>query len=190
MKTNPRKTTAMKFLGDIDVDALAQAVAEIPASIWDSENSHKPNKFEELDKTKHIVFRFVKSRDDHRSYYDFPIWQEWANKIMPVLEQVTASYGYKRAIYPRIMFAKMDPGGLIRPHVDAGPAAGFPHKIHVPLQTNPQVKFYVEPNYYHFEVGKAYEVNNRVVHAVKNDGDTSRIHLIFEYFDLDQSEAY
>lgn len=180
----------MKFLGDVDIGSLALAVAEIPASVWDSENSHKPNKFEALDKTQHIVFRFVKSVQDHRESYDLPMWAAWSDKIIPVMEQATRPYGYKNAIYPRVMLAKMDPGGVIHPHVDAGPAAGFPHKIHVPLQTNPQVKFYVEPNYYHFEVGKAYEVNNRVMHAVKNEGNTPRIHLIFEYYDLDQSENY
>ena len=190
MKTNPRKTNAMRFLGEVDVTELAKAVAEIPVSVWASENSHKPNKFEALDNTQHIVFRFVKSLRDHRDSYDLPIWSKWADKIMPVMERATVFYGYHRAIYPRVMLAKMGPGGIIHPHVDAGPAAGFPHKIHVPLQTNPKVQFYVEPNFYHFEVGKAYEVNNRVTHAVKNEGDTDRIHLIFEYYDLDQPDSY
>lgn len=39
---------------------------------------------------------------------------------------------------------------------------------------------------YHLPEGEAAEVNNMGVHAVKNDGDTDRIHLIFEYFDPDQ----
>jgi hypothetical protein len=190
MKTNPRKASTVRLLGEFDVSELSEAVASIPASVWESENSHKPNKFEALDKTQHIVFRFVKSVQDHRDYYDLPLWAEWAEKIMPVMEKATRSFGYKRAVYPRIMLAKMEPGGVIHPHVDAGPAAGFPHKIHVPLQTNPQVQFYVDPHYYHFEVGQAYEVNNRVTHAVKNEGETSRIHLIFEYYDLDQTESY
>lgn len=190
MKTNPRKTTAVKFLGEVEVSDLAKAVSDIPAAVWDSENTHKPNKFEALDKTQHIVFRFVKSVQDHKQSYDLPLWKQWAHEIVPVMEQVTRSYGYKNAIYPRVMLAKMHPGGVIHPHVDAGPAAGFPHKIHVPLLTNPQVQFYVEPDYYHLEVGKAYEVNNRVTHAVKNEGSTPRIHLIFEYYDLDQTENY
>ena len=32
----------------------------------------------------------------------------------------------------------------------------------------------------------AVEVNNMVVHAVTNAGHAPRIHLIFEYYDLDQ----
>jgi hypothetical protein len=190
MKTNPRKTDALKCLGDVDVSALATAVSKIPSAVWDEQNTLKPNKFDALDKTQHIVFRFVKSVLDHKDSYDLPLWDEWKDLVTPVMEQSTRPYCYKNAIYPRVMLAKMDPGGIIHPHIDAGPAAGFPHKIHVPLQTNPQVMFYVEPNFYHFEVGKAYEVNNRVTHAVKNEGDTSRIHLIFEYYDLDQAESF
>jgi len=34
--------------------------------------------------------------------------------------------------------------------------------------------------------GEAVEVNNMAVHAVTNAGPTPRIHLIFEYYDLDQ----
>ena len=34
--------------------------------------------------------------------------------------------------------------------------------------------------------GEAFEVNNMGVHAVENNGDSDRIHLIFEYYDLDQ----
>ena len=38
----------------------------------------------------------------------------------------------------------------------------------------------------HFPVGQAVEVNNLAPHWVRNDGDSDRIHLIFEYYDPDQ----
>jgi Aspartyl/Asparaginyl beta-hydroxylase len=189
MKTNPRKTAGMKLLGNVDVKDLAKAVAAIPEDIWDIEDAGKPNKFDALDRTKHIIFRFVKSMHSHEESYDLKLWAEWSGLILPVMEQATRSFGYKRYAYPRVMLARMDPGGIIHPHVDASTSAGFPHKIHVPLQTNSLVEFYIEPNTYHFEVGKAYEVNNRVLHAVRNRGETARIHLIFEYYDLDQPTA-
>jgi aspartyl/asparaginyl beta-hydroxylase (cupin superfamily) len=74
------------------------------------------------------------------------------------------------------------------PHRDENPAAKWPHKIHVPLQTNDGVTFYVDGVGYRLEEGEAVEVNNMGVHAVENRGDTDRIHLIFEYYDLDQPE--
>ena len=41
---------------------------------------------------------------------------------------------------------------------------------------------------YQFAEGEAVEVNNMGFHAVENRGSTDRIHLIFEYYDLDQPE--
>src|SRR5215212_9897561 len=41
---------------------------------------------------------------------------------------------------------------------------------------------------YHFAEGEAVEVNNMGLHAVENRGSTDRIHLIFEYYDLDQPD--
>lgn len=180
----------MKYLGKVNITELTKAVSEITEDLWDIENNIKPNKFEALDKTKHIVFRFVKNIQNHSASYDLNLWSIWSPLILPVMEEATRSFGYERSDYPRIMLAKMDPGGIIHPHVDASNSAGFPHKIHVPLITNPNVVFYVEPNYYHFEAGHVYEVNNRVMHAVKNEGNTPRIHLIFEYYDLDQTDEF
>ena len=96
------------------------------------------------------------------------------------------AYGYRNADYPRVMLARMAPGGVIKPHRDANPAAKWPHKVHVPLLTNPDVGFLVGDRVYHLPEGEAVEVNNLGIHAVRNDGASDRIHLIFEYFDLDQ----
>ena len=52
----------------------------------------------------------------------------WRRRLVP--------YGYARAAFPRVMLARMAPGGVIKPHRDANPAAKWPHKIHVPLLTN------------------------------------------------------
>jgi hypothetical protein len=183
---NPRKTTTIRRLGPVDIAALKAAVLAIPESVWDAENAGKPNRFEALDKTRHIVFRFVDSVRDWRSSHDRPAWAEWQALIEPVLRRAVAPYGYANGVFPRVMFARMAPGGEIKPHRDANAAAKWPHKIHVPLLTNDRVTFFVEGTGYHLPEGEAAEVNNMGVHAVKNDGDTDRIHLIFEYFDVDQ----
>jgi hypothetical protein len=170
------------------VSALAAAVLQIPESLWDEENRTKPNKFDTLAATRHIVFRFIDSFEDWRSSHDRPLWEQWKPLVQPVLDQATAPYGYRRGSYPRVMLARMAPGGVIHPHRDNGPAAHWPHKVHVPLVTNPDVLFYVDGVAHHFDVGNVVEVNNMTRHAVENRGTTDRIHLIFEYFDLDQPE--
>ena len=186
LQPNPRKTTSVRELGSVDIEALREAVLAIPEAIWDAENADKPNRFEALDKTRHIVFRFVDNFQDWRQSHDRPLWAQWRALIEPVLAQATRPYCYARAAFPRVMLARMAPGGVIKPHRDANPAAKWPHKIHVPIQTNDKVVFFVEGIGYRMPEGEAFEVNNMGVHAVENNGDSDRIHLIFEYFDLDQ----
>lgn len=183
---NPRKTKTVRRLGPVDIGALREAVRGIPEELWDAENADKPNRFEALDVTRHIVFRFVSNFQDWRDSHDRRLWAEWRTLLEPVMAQATASYGYARGEYPRVMLARMRAGGAILPHRDANPAAKWPHKIHVPIQTNDRVVFYVEGVGYHLAEGEAVEVNNMDVHAVDNLGDADRIHLIFEYYDLDQ----
>ncbi len=185
---NPRKTATIRRLGAVDIAELKAAVLAIPESVWDAENAGKPNRFEALDKTRHIVFRFVDSVRDWRSSHDRPAWAQWRERLEPAMRAAVADYGYANGAFPRVMLARMAPGGEIKPHRDANAAAKWPHKIHIPLLTNDQVTFFVDGTGYRLPEGEAAEVNNMAVHAVRNDGDTDRIHLIFEYYDTDQPE--
>src|SRR4051812_18475733 len=185
---NPRKTQSIRRLGTVEIGALRDAVLALPDTLWDAENESKPNRFGALDATRHIIFRFVSNFLDWRDSYERPLWSEWKPLLEPVLEAATAPYSYERGAFPRVMLARMAPGGVIHPHRDQNPAAKWPHKIHVPLLTNDDVIFYVDGKAYHFSEGEAVEVNNMGLHAVENRGQTDRIHLIFEYYDLDQPE--
>lgn len=185
---NPRKTTSVRKLGPVDIAALRAAVLAIPDHVWDAENASKPNKFEVLDETRHIVFRFIDSPRDWRGSHDRGAWPEWRTLLEPVLAQAVRDYGYARGVFPRVMLARMPPGGVILPHIDANPAAKWPHKIHVPLSTNPQVVCFFGGAEHHFPTGEAVEVDNLGPHWVRNGGDTDRIHLIFEYYDADQPD--
>lgn len=188
MHPNPRKTTTIRRLGTVDIAALRRAVLALPDVVWDAENAGKPNRFDALDATRHIIFRFPARLRDWRQSDDRPLWSQWRPLLEPVLAGATADYGYARGGFPRIMLARMAPGGVIYPHRDTNPAAKWPHKIHVPLVTSERVTFYVEGVGYHLPEGEAVEVNNMGLHAVANEGDSDRIHLIFEYYDLDQPE--
>jgi hypothetical protein len=185
---NPRKTATIRRLGPVDIAVLHAAVLEIPEAVWDAENQSKPNKFEVLDQTRHIVFRFVDSPRDWRGSHDRPLWAAWHALLEPVLAQAVQAYGYGRGVFPRVMLARMPAGGVIHPHIDANPAAKWPHKIHVPITTNPEVVSFFGEQEHRFPVGEAVEVNNLGPHWVRNGGATDRIHLIFEYYDADQPD--
>jgi len=185
---NPRKTTGVRKLGAVDITALRAAVLAIPEDVWAAENAAKPNKFEALDATRHIVFRFINDPRDWRGSHDRPAWSQWRPLLEPVLAQAVRRYGYAREVFPRVMLARMPPGGVIHPHIDANPAAKWPHKIHVPVSTNPGVVSFFGGGEHHFRTGQAVEVNNLGPHWVRNNGDTDRVHLIFEYYDAVQPE--
>ncbi|WAC49823.1 aspartyl/asparaginyl beta-hydroxylase domain-containing protein [Asticcacaulis sp. SL142] len=185
---NPRKTMTIRPLGAVDITALRDAVLAIPEPIWEAENASKPNRFEALGDTRHIVFRFIDSPRDWRRSHDRPAWSGWRAVLEPVLTQAVREYGYARGLFPRVMLARMPPGGVIHPHIDANPAAKWPHKIHVPVTTNPDVASFFGGAQHYFAPGEAVEVNNLGPHGVRNGGDTDRIHLIFEYYDADQPE--
>jgi hypothetical protein len=57
------------------------------------------------------------------------------------------------------------------------------YRIHVPLQTNPDSKFIVDGVEHHMEVGSAYRVNTLAPHAVVNNGDTPRVHFMFDVYE-------
>jgi aspartyl/asparaginyl beta-hydroxylase (cupin superfamily) len=64
---------------------------------------------------------------------------------------------------------------------DSHPSFGVGHRIHVPIVTNPRVRFMIDGRPYQLQVGEAYEVNNQKMHSVMNKGDTDRINFIFDY---------
>lgn len=188
LTANPRKTTTVRQLGAVDISALRAAVLAIPEDVWAAENAGKPNRFEALGETRHIVFRFIDNPLDWRGSHDRPAWAGCRALLEPMLAQAVRDYGYARGVFPRVMLARMPPGGVIHPHIDANPAAKWPHKIHAPLTTNPGVVSFFGGEERHFPVGEAVEVDNLGPHWVRNDGDTDRIHLIFEYYDADQPD--
>lgn len=187
-RPNPRKTPGVRPLGPVDIAALRDAVLTIPETVWEAENAAKPNRFEVLDETRHIVFRFIDSPRDWRGSHDRPAWAPWRALLQPVLDEAVRGYGYARGAFPRVMLAQMPAGGVIHPHIDANPAAAWPHKIHVPLTSNPGVVSFFGGAQHRFPVGEAVEVNNLGPHWVRNTGDTERTHLIFEYYDADQPD--
>jgi len=55
------------------------------------------------------------------------------------------------------------------------------HRIHIPITTNPRVRFMIDGQPYQFKLGEAYEINNQKQHSVMNKGDEDRITFIFDY---------
>lgn len=84
----------------------------------------------------------------------------------------------------RLQFARMPPGGVIKTHVDMGGYSATGHRIHVVIDSNPDVKFLVcqeeECIPIHVDEGLVFELHNRLHHSVENGGTRHRIHLVVD----------
>lgn len=178
------KTDFFRHLGSTPVSNLLERVQKVPESTWVSENEGKPNKLNNLNDAQHIMFRYVNGFEDVFNYRDYPIWEEWKDSLLPIMEQAAASLGYTDCRFPRVMLAKLPAGSNIFPHTDRK-ASHYIHKIHVPLITNPGTMFHVGDQTMHIPAGEMYEVNNKRNHAVDNNGEIDRIHLIFECYNAE-----
>jgi hypothetical protein len=187
-EVNFNKTADVRELGQIELGGIRTDIRAIVAEEWDTDEDFEANynKRGALRATRHIIFRFCDRRVRPARCYDQPAWDRWAPLLLPVMAAAVTPYGYARGFYPRIMLARLPAGAFIAPHTDGDARGSRPHKIHVPILTNPDAYFFVNDGRYHFEEGRAYEVNNSTRHAAVNSGKTDRIHLIFEYLDADQ----
>jgi len=178
------KTDYFEHLGSADISALIGRIKSIPESLWNAENEDKPNKYARLNDTRHIMFRFINRGGSVYDFHDFPLWDEWKDVLLPIMKQVANRLGYKDYRFPRAMLAKLPAGSEIFGHSD-GDASHYIHKIHVPLITNSETIFHVGREARHLPAGEIFEVNNKRVHAVENNGDEDRVHFIFECYNMD-----
>lgn len=164
------------------LEPLDLKIGEDPG-LWQREDARKPNRFDAFrESTQHIVFQFpLDFRSHERSRYS-PLWDDWRPVLEPLIDHATAAYGYSSGRTARIMLAKLLAGKTVARHVDTSPSAEVPHKIHIPVHTHPRVRFLIDQGDYSLERGRAYEVNNRRPHEVRNTSEQDRVHLIFDYF--------
>ena len=186
--SNPRKTDDCLDLGAVELSDVLKPILAITGEEWDQHHKASPNynQYGVLKHTRQMTFKFSNKMKQPFVYFDTPLWTEWKPRLYPIMESVTRYYGYSKVFYPRVMFAKLLAHSSIEAHTDGGISRSRPHKIHVPITTNPGCFFVHPPEAkYHLEVGRAYEVNNCRQHGAVNDGDTDRIHFIFECVPLE-----
>lgn len=177
------KPDSYRPICQVDVAALRERLLAVGEAAWHAEDARKENRFACFHHTRHIVARFIPSNSDPMAFYSTPFWAVWQSLLRPILDQVASHYGLAEAEFPKVMFARLAANAVIDRHVDGAGSNLLTHKIHVPLVTSERVWFEVGDARFQLHCGQAYELNNLKPHGVRNDGETDRIHLIFELFD-------
>lgn len=78
-------------------------------------------------------------------------------------------------------FLRLGAGSNIREHRDyrLGYEDGVV-RVHIPVQTNPKVEFYLDGQKIDMNEGEAWYLNFNLKHRVVNGGETDRVHLVVD----------
>ena len=110
-----------------------------------------------------------------------PGWDRLAEVALPLMNEILSKHYPPGGTVIRAMAAKLLAGKVIKPHVDRHQSFHKGHRIHVPITTNPRVRFMIDGQPHQLQVGHAYELNNQKKHSVMNKGGEDRITFIFDY---------
>ncbi|MGH8863222.1 MAG: aspartyl/asparaginyl beta-hydroxylase domain-containing protein [Burkholderiales bacterium] len=175
----------IREFGKVDMEPLAAAILAQDEVAW-NENVQRQKDYEVHEQTRSIVLLFAEVSDwPAIEVSKQPGWTRLAETAVPVMHQIIRNWYTPGGTIIRAMAAKLIAGGRILPHRDSHPSFGAGHRIHVPIITNPRVRFMIDGRPFQLEVGQAYEINNQKVHSVMNKGAEDRINFIFDYVTAD-----
>jgi hypothetical protein len=126
-----------------------------------------------------IPLRSVGGRMDHilpiesEDFQDTEILQQCA-----YFREVIAQFQCEKT---SIRLMSLAAGGVIKEHRDAGASLedGIT-RLHIPIQTTPEVMFTIDHVPVHFSIGDTWYLNASCLHGVRNDSTHARVHLMLD----------
>ena len=171
----------LRELGAVSMQALRDAILSQDEAAW-HEQQQRQHDYEVHRQTESIVLVFTDGSGwPSIEVSKQPGWDRLAQAAVPVMHDIIGRCYPPGGTIIRAMAAKLLSGCVIRPHRDSHPSFHNSHRIHVPITTNPRVRFMIDGRPYKLQVGQAYELNNQCLHSVMNKGAEDRITFIFDY---------
>ena len=178
--------TSLRELGSVEVDDLRQAILGQDAQVW-NEDQYRQEVFDVHRQTESIILLFIDTDKWPQTVVSKePGWDRLADVAMPLMNAIINESYPPGGMVIRAMAAKLLAGGKITPHIDRHPSFHAGHRIHIPITTNPRVRFMIDGQPYQLKSGQAYEINNQKRHSVMNKGAEDRITFIFDYIPPDK----
>ena len=184
-----------------DYKGILEILKTVPEEEWNKDTAVRNSKEKvgntNLD-TRALLLKYKSTAATGPGFVDYEKNDvETLNKLKPFLDVIISDaknfYGYENLKLTNIVFTELRRGGIIPEHTDGGGMLTTHHRIHIPLVSDPAVKFTIDHKDYYLEPGHGYEINNQLLHEVKNESNTARIHMIIdlkEWKDGEQTEFY
>lgn len=149
-----------------DVNLLRQEVAALPEGAW----SRHPNDYQ-----GNTAARLITVGGTQNDAVGGSMAMTAALQQSPYLQQVLASFN---TVMSRCRLMRIAPGEKVPQHSDINHHWYYRVRIHVPIYTQPGVRFYCEQHSVHMAPGEAWIFDNWRQHRVENPSSEPRIHLV------------
>ena len=177
------------FIDHINLITLKNKITNIDESLWNEFNLrqkiYKPHYDTE---TRPLRWSLLNLRDileeaEKGKYYDLFDGDEITQQINKKLYNF---YGDGKIV--RMILTKLKPNSKIEPHIDYGKSLKICHRIHIPLATNQNVIFWINGEEKNLKENEMWEIDNSKKHAVYNNSNLNRIHLIVDFLPIELKE--
>jgi len=158
----------LKLPRQFDARALAAEVNALPASAWVAH----PTNYEAND-----AVLLVTPGGERVHSFAGPMAATEHLKRCPYMMEVMAEL---RGPWGRSRLMGLEPGGRVPMHIDTNYHWRTHVRIHIPLLTNPDVKFTCGGETVHMGPGECWTFDSFLPHTVANDGTTKRVHLVLD----------
>ncbi len=179
--------TSLRDLGPVDSQPLIDAIMAMDHEAWLA-SQYRQNAYEVHDQTESLVLVFCEGWPELQITKE-PAWDALKDIAVPLMHDIIDKFYPSGGTIIRAMAAKLKAGGVIKPHRDTHKSFSASHRIHIPVTSNPGVRFMINGRPHRFTIGNAYEINNQQNHSVMNSGTDDRITFIFDYLPPSQTPA-
>ncbi|MBW8304592.1 MAG: aspartyl/asparaginyl beta-hydroxylase domain-containing protein, partial [Brevundimonas sp.] len=149
-----------------DVSRLQEEIAAFPAEAW----VRHPNNLDGNSALRLITVGGGENDDVAGAMAMTPHL-----KASPYLQQVLAHFG---VVWSRSRLMKLGPGASVPMHTDINYHWYHRVRLHIPIVTTPDVKFFCGDQVVHMAEGDSWIFDNWRTHKVENGSDIERVHLV------------
>ena len=155
----------------VDTARLQREVAALPPELWGNVRAPVHRETRSLFLKGHAPLLKIEGDPEQPALGSCPYIRELLYGLLP-------------GTPGKCLLAALKPRGIVYPHKDVD-SDYFVHsfRVHVPVFTNPSVRFYCNGRFFYMAAGEVWTLNNLAPHAVVNDDPAeARTHLIFDVF--------
>ena len=149
-----------------DVERLRAEVEALPAQAW----SRHPQEYE-----GNTAAHLITVGGTQNDLVGGVMQPTPALLASPYLQQVLASFG---TVWSRSRLMRISGGGSVPSHSDVNYHWFYRVRVHIPIVTRPEVRFFCAEKSVHMGAGEAWIFDNWRQHKVLNPARDARIHLV------------